>query len=65
MRAKLKRNGETVDVEFSTITLEINGTVFRLKQSVDDKLTINKISSDGTDDVIRVFPRTGNEIEVN
>jgi len=50
--------------ETKTIFIEFDNFIFRLNKSIDGKLTINKISVDGTDDSMKISPRSGNEIEV-
>ena len=63
MKIQTKRQEEFIDV--ATATIEINGNRYRLSETIDGRLTINKISIDGNDDYIRVHPRSGNEIDVS
>lgn len=63
MKIQTKRQEEFIDV--TTATIEINGNRYRLSETIDGRLTINKISNDGNDDYIRVHPRSGNEIDVS
>lgn len=63
MKTKIKRGEEFIDL--SSITIEIEGKIYRLSQSIDGRLIVNKISLDGNDDYIRVHPRSGNEIEIS
>jgi hypothetical protein len=63
MKIKTKRHEDFIDV--TTATIEINGNRYRLSETIDGRLTINKISIDGNDDCIRVHPRSGNEIDVS
>lgn len=62
MKIQTKRQEDFIDV--TTATIEINGNRYRLSETIDGRLTINKISIDGDDDYIRVHPRSGNEIDV-
>lgn len=61
MKLKTKRDDEPQEVK--TVTIYIGLERFRLSESVDGKLTINKYS-DGDSDLLQIFPRTGNEIEL-
>ena len=61
MKFKSKRDDEPQEV--AAITIYIGLERFRLSESVDGKLTINKYS-DGDSDLLQIFPRTGNEIEL-
>jgi hypothetical protein len=61
MKFKTKRDDEPQEV--TTVTIYIGLERFRLSESVDGKLTINKYS-DGDSDLLQIFPRTGNEIEL-
>lgn len=63
MKIQTKRQEEFIDV--STATIKINGNRYRLSETIDGRLTVNKISLDGNDDYIRVHPRSGNEIDVS
>jgi hypothetical protein len=63
MKIQTKRQEEFIDV--TTATIEINGNRYRLSETFDGRLTVNKISIDGNDDYIRVHPRSGNEIDVS
>jgi 2-hydroxy-3-keto-5-methylthiopentenyl-1-phosphate phosphatase len=63
MKAKLKRQEEFIDVK--VVSIEISGNIYRLSETIDGRLTINKISIDGNDDYIRVHPRSGNEIDIS
>jgi len=63
MKIQTKRQDEFIDV--TNATIEINGNRYRLSETIDGRLTINKISIDGDDDYIRVHPRSGNEIDVS
>ena len=63
MKTQTKRNEEFIDLY--SVTIEIEGNRYRLSQSVDGRLIVNKISLDGNDDCMRVHPRSGNEIEIS
>jgi len=63
MKIQIKRQEGFIDV--TTATIEINGNRYRLSETIDGRLTVNKISIDGDDDYIRVHPRSGNEIDVS
>jgi len=63
MKIQIKRQEEFIEVTATTI--EINGNRYRLSETIDGRLTVNKISIDGNDDYIRVHPRSGNEIDVS
>ena len=64
MKAKLKRGDELTEVTY--IVIEINGNRYRLSETIDGKLTINKISLvDSSTDCISVSPRSGNEIDIS
>lgn len=63
MKIQTKRQEEFIDV--TNATIEINGNRYRLSETIDGRLTINKISLDGNDDYIKVHPRSGNEIDVS
>lgn len=62
MKIKLNRNDELVDVNL--LLIYIGDETYRLSESIDGKLNINK-TSDGESDLIRIHPRTGNEIEIS
>ena len=63
MKTQTKRNEEFIDLY--SVTIEIGGNRYRLSQSVDGRLIVNKISLDGNDDYMRVHPKSGNEIEIS
>lgn len=63
MKVKLKREENFTDSKFTTV--EINGCRYRLSESIDGRLKVNKISIDGTDDYIRIHPVSGNEIDLS
>ena len=65
MKIQIRRGAEYVDIGKGTTTVEINGNRYRLSETTDGRLTVNKVSLDGNDDYIRVHPRSGNEIDVS
>lgn len=62
MKFKKERDAEPIEVKM--ITIYIGEERFRLSESVDGKLNINKYS-DGDSVLIKIHPRTGNEIELS
>lgn len=46
------------------ITITIGEETYRITETIDGKLNINK-TSDSDSDLIRIHPRTGNEIELS
>ena len=62
MKAQVNRNTEFL--EATTIVVVINGTRFTLKETIDGKLSINKVSLNEDSDSILISPRSGNEIDV-
>jgi hypothetical protein len=62
MKFKTVREEEPVEVKL--ITIYIGEERFRISESVDGKLNINKYS-DGDSHLIKIQPRTGNEIELS
>ena len=46
------------------ITITIGEETYRITETIDGKLNINK-TSDSNSDLIRIHPRTGNEIELS
>lgn len=63
MKLQTKRQEDFIDV--TTATIEINGNRYRLSETIDGRLTVNKISIDGQDDYLKVHPRSGNEIDIS
>lgn len=62
MKFKAKRDDEPQEV--TAVTMYIGLERYRLTESKDGKLNIIKFS-DGESDLIKIFPRAGNEIELN
>lgn len=50
------------DIEAKKVLIEVGGSKFRITESVDGKLTINKYNYD--DQALAVYPRYANEIDV-
>ena len=63
MKVKLKREENFTDSK--SVTIEIDGNRYRLSETIDKRLKINKISLDGCDDCIRIYPSSGNEVDVS
>lgn len=63
MKIQTKRDDSFIVVNNATI--EINENRYRLSETIDGRLTVNKISFSGEDDYIRVHPRSGNEIDIS
>jgi hypothetical protein len=62
MKAQVNRNTEFV--ETNTVVVIIGNNRFTLKETIDGRLQINKISLNDENYNILVAPRVGNEIEV-
>jgi len=62
MKAQVNRNTEFL--EATAIVVVINETRFTLKETIDGKLSINKISLNEVSDSILISPISGNEIDV-
>ena len=63
MKYTTGRHGDTT-VKTDKVIIYIGEDRYRLTESVDGKLTVNKMS-DGLSDNINVHPRYANEIEVS
>lgn len=61
---KYKTTREEELSETKMITIIIGDDTYRITESNDGKLNINK-TSNSNDDLIRIHPRTGNEIEIS
>ena len=61
MKYSVKRNEELTEVK--RISVQIGKTRYKLTESIDGKLCINKSDGDG-EDCVMVFPRSSNEIEI-
>lgn len=62
MKIKTKRQGEIVDNNY--LVVYIGEDRYRITESIDGKLFINK-TSDGDSDLVQIHPRSGNEIELS
>lgn len=65
MKISIKRDEQLQEVD--RLVIHIGDVRYRLSESADGKLTVNKynfgdLSKDS--EIIAVFPRTGNEIEI-
>lgn len=60
MEVEVKSTSGTKEIRYINITIGNNR--YRVSESIDGKLCINK--SDGDDGSLMVFPRTSNEIEL-
>jgi len=63
MKYSIGKRGETA-IEAKKVIIHIGQERYRLTESVDGRLTINKIS-EGENDSINVHPRYANEIDVS
>ncbi len=63
MQIKTNREGDVFNSTYLTVI--IGETTYRISETVDGRLTINKTDKTGTDDYIKVHPRSGNEIDVS
>ena len=63
MKIQLKRDGEILEIK--KFAIEVNGNRYRISETIEGRVTINKVSTDGDDDYIKVHPRSGNEIDVS
>ena len=63
MKIQLKRQEDFIYVKIATI--EINGNLYRLSETNEGRLNINKVSLDCTNDCVMIHPRSGNEIELS
>ena len=61
---KYKTTREEELSETKMITIIIGEDTYRITESNDGKLNINK-TSNSNDDLIRIHPRTGNKIELS
>ena len=62
MKIQLKRNGEIL--ELKNFVIEVDKKRFRIAECYDGKISINKVSSEGSD-YINIYPVSGNEIEIS
>ena len=63
MKTILDRGQEAKEV--TSITVEIANNRFRISETVDGRLKINKIALDRDDDYMRIHPSSGNEIDLS
>ena len=62
MKIKTKRQGEVNENNY--LVVYIGDDRYRITESIDGKLCINK-TSDGDSDLVQIHPRRGNEIELS
>jgi len=62
MKIKIERQGEIVENKY--LVIYIGEDRYRISESIDGKLCINK-TSDGDSDLVQIHPRSGNEIELS
>lgn len=62
MKILTKRGEEPQEV--TRVTITIGNTNYYLTESVDGKLNVNKITTDGLNELLLINPRSGNEIEL-
>ena len=62
MKIKIERQGEIVENKY--LVVYIGEDRYRISESIDGKLCINK-TSDGDSDLVQIHPRSGNEIELS
>ncbi len=62
MKIKIERNGKIENNKY--LVVYINDDRYRITESIDGKLTINK-TSDGDSDLMNLHPRSGNEIDIS
>jgi hypothetical protein len=62
MKIKIERRGEIVENKY--LVVYIGDDRYRISESVDGKLCINK-TSDGDSDLVQIHPIRGNKIELS
>lgn len=60
---KFTKGRDEEPVEVKIITIHIGEERFRMSETIDGRLNVNKYS-DGDSDLMNIHPRTGNEIEL-
>lgn len=63
MEVKIKRGDEFV--EATSLKVRIGDSIYTISQTIDDRLSINKISESGSDDYVNIHPYSGNEFHVS
>jgi hypothetical protein len=63
MKVKISRNSE--EIEVTRLFIEIDNVRYRLSKTIDNRLKVNKVSIDGSDDYIRIHPTSGNEVDLS
>jgi len=62
MQIKTQREGNIIANDY--LIVYIGDDRYRITESIDGKLCINK-TSDGDSDLVQIHPRSGNEIELS
>ena len=62
MKIKTERQGEITENKY--LVVYIGDDRYRITESIDGKLCINK-TSDGDSHLVKIHPRSGNEIELS
>jgi hypothetical protein len=62
MKIKTKRQGEILETKY--LVVYIGEDTYRITESIDGKLCINK-TSDGDSCSVKIHPRSGNVIELS
>jgi hypothetical protein len=63
MKVKISRDSE--EIEVTRLFIEIDNSKYTLSKTIDNKLKISKVSIDGFDDEIRVYPKSGNQVDLS
>lgn len=63
MKIRTKRQSEEKE-DVKMLMVYIGDDRYRISESIDGRLCINK-TSDGETDLIRLHPRSGNEVELS
>ena len=63
MKIRTKRQEKEKEV-VGMLVVYIGDDRYRISETIDGRLCINK-TSDGETDLIRIHPRSGNEVELN
>jgi ElaB/YqjD/DUF883 family membrane-anchored ribosome-binding protein len=63
MKVKISRNSE--EIEVTRLFIEIDNVRYRLSKTIDNRLKVNKVSIDRSDDYITIHPTSGNEVDLS
>lgn len=61
---KVKFNHDSEETEQKYVFITIGTTKYRISETIENRIVINKTSEIG-DDYMRVFPMSGNVVEIN